>query len=108
MIVNRTTGWRQPPDPPPPSAALIEQRKAAGAAYAASVSALEAAIIELAALDGLGATDNGLATFQCNPPDALPELRHREFLPRAPSRLQAKVRRRRDEIANRENIGSPA
>ncbi|MBX9574549.1 MAG: hypothetical protein K2X07_02805 [Caulobacteraceae bacterium] len=83
--------------------ALVSRRQEAGRRYALAVAELEASLVELGALDGITAArpaDHVLATFGANPPDALPELRHREFCASAPGKLAAKVLRRRDEILN--------
>lgn len=80
---------------------FVAQRQAAGKRYAAAVSDLHAALVELAALDALapsGTPADSLNSFAASQPESLPELRHREFVPSVPTKIRAAVTARRAEL----------
>lgn len=74
-------------------------RKVAGERYAAAAAALKEALVELAAIEGatpgVSGDDVPRYGFAAHQPDALPELRHREFLPHPPQGIREAVSLRR-------------
>jgi hypothetical protein len=76
----------------------LKTRQAAGERYAAAVAELHAALAELAVMDSLvGGDDITKLTFGAWQPEALPDLRHREFVPTVP-KIRELVAERRAEL----------
>lgn len=83
---------------PAASPALLAHHAAAGARYAAAVAEVHASLIELAAAERLmpSAPEQSFEAWQ---PDAIADLRHRQFVPSPPHSIRAAVDARRITLA---------
>jgi hypothetical protein len=81
-------------------ASLDAMRQDAGRRYAAAVAELLEAYADLATVEGDLADPDGRRTFGAHLalPDALPALRHREFVPALPKDLAETIAARRAQL----------
>jgi hypothetical protein len=109
--VGRSTMPAAPDDREQPAAVDPAQaaiRAAAGKRYAEAVAELVEAYVDLAAIEGAMPSSgaNVLKTFAAHQVDDLPDLRHREFVPNAPSHIKRLTAMRRETITSSPTPGS--
>lgn len=76
---------------------LLKLHQEAGRRYAAACTELRAAMVDLAAIES-ALPPHPLQTFEATVPDALPDLKHREFVPSPPQGIRAAVAGRRLQL----------